>query len=328
MFNFGVQEIVGSKSTTAPGWAYVPDTGINPAVAALQPSSRKRPRTTGPNNTQETSAKQDAKLIRELSALDRDNHRDVSIPVPVRHKENAGRGSEQDPIQREMEANRIATEGYGKVTPGVRRILQSAKTFANHVSDFEAFLATTSTANPSATRATLTTPAQATPSQRPAPAAGAGSSGSQLTSKGSRSHKKKPGQSTTGPSASTPLRQVSTPLDTHSLVPTPTVLDGHILSIRASTVPLHPGDNDPLLISRVPTLPTREEIVQLLACPPLSYLDAKGPLVEEDRRKPARTFCEVCGYWGRIKCKNCGGRVCALECLGVHQEDCFVRYSA
>lgn len=93
MFNFGVQEVITSKSTAAPGWAYVPDTGINPAVAALQPSSRKRPRTTGPNAAQDTTAKQDAKLMRELAALDRDNHKDVSIPVPVRHRDNAGRGT-------------------------------------------------------------------------------------------------------------------------------------------------------------------------------------------------------------------------------------------
>lgn len=94
MFNFGVQEVANSKSISAPGWAYVPDTGINASVAALQPSSRKRPRTQlGPsNNNHDTTAKQDAKLMRELAALDRENHKDVSIPVPVRHRDNAGRG--------------------------------------------------------------------------------------------------------------------------------------------------------------------------------------------------------------------------------------------
>ena len=96
MFNFGVQEVHTSKSIVAPGWAYVPDTGVNPAVAALQPSSRKRPRTTGPNSAaaaQDTTAKQDAKIMRELAALDRDNPRDVTIPVPVRQRDGAGRGT-------------------------------------------------------------------------------------------------------------------------------------------------------------------------------------------------------------------------------------------
>jgi zinc finger HIT domain-containing protein 1 len=75
-------------------------------------------------------------------------------------------------------------------------------------------------------------------------------------------------------------------------------------------------------------MPTQQEIEKLLAAPPLSYLEARGPWVEEDRRKPVRRFCEICGYWGRVRCKTCGGRVCALECLGVHQEECFTKYGA
>lgn len=92
--------------------------------------------------------------------------------------------------------------------------------------------------------------------------------------------------------------------------------------------PAHPKDDDPLLVSRIPAMPSQEEIERLLACPPLSYMEARGSWTEEDRRKPVRTFCEVCGYWGRVRCTRCGGRVCALECLGVHQEDCFTRYGA
>jgi len=89
--NFGVREVATSKATSAPGWAYVPDTGVNASVTALQPSSRKRAR--GPvGNSNDTAAKQDAKLLRELAALDRENAKDVSIPVPVRHRDNAGRG--------------------------------------------------------------------------------------------------------------------------------------------------------------------------------------------------------------------------------------------
>jgi zinc finger HIT domain-containing protein 1 len=75
-------------------------------------------------------------------------------------------------------------------------------------------------------------------------------------------------------------------------------------------------------------MPSQAEIERLLAAPPLSYNDARGSWTAEDRRKPVRQFCEVCGYWGRVKCTRCGGRVCALECLGVHQEECFTRYGA
>ncbi len=100
MINFGVREVVDSKATAAPGWAYVPDIGVNTSVAALQPSSRKRARNQHTASAHETTAKQDAKILRELAALDRENHRDVSIPVPVRQRDNSGRGKilRQGPI--------------------------------------------------------------------------------------------------------------------------------------------------------------------------------------------------------------------------------------
>lgn len=92
--NFGVREVaLNSRANAAPGWAYVPDTGVNAANTALQPSSRKRARNQHVASHQETTAKQDAKILRELAALDRENHREVSIPVPIRHRDNAGRGT-------------------------------------------------------------------------------------------------------------------------------------------------------------------------------------------------------------------------------------------
>lgn len=89
---FGVQELPNAKSINAPGWAYVPDTGINPSVAALQPSRAKRVARIGPSYAQDTTAKQDAKILRELAALDKESHKDIQIPVPIRHRDNAGRG--------------------------------------------------------------------------------------------------------------------------------------------------------------------------------------------------------------------------------------------
>jgi hypothetical protein len=92
MINFGVREVANSKSVAAPGWAYVPDTGVNTSVAAFQPSSRKRARNQPVASQHETTAKQDARILRELAALERESHRDVSIPVPIKHRDNAGRG--------------------------------------------------------------------------------------------------------------------------------------------------------------------------------------------------------------------------------------------
>lgn len=87
--NFGVLEVANSRAAPAPGWAYVADTGSNASNRALQP--RKRARNAAPSQ-HETTEKQATKVLRELAALDRENHKDVSIPVPIRHRDNAGRG--------------------------------------------------------------------------------------------------------------------------------------------------------------------------------------------------------------------------------------------
>ncbi|KAI5801968.1 hypothetical protein FPQ18DRAFT_312084 [Pyronema domesticum] len=50
--------------------------------------------------------------------------------------------------------------------------------------------------------------------------------------------------------------------------------------------------------------------------PPLGYARA----VSRPSRRPSRTFCEICGYWGNYRCGKCGARYCGLECSGVHQE--------
>lgn len=190
----------------------------------------------------------------------------------------------------------------------VRKILQSAKTFTNHLSDFEASLAglnTTSTSHAANTMMPAT-----------------GTSASRL--KGIRSHKKKSLADVTG--SSSPSHQVSTAHKSDTLLADSSSVRPVFGPGKSVIPPQLPGDHDPLLISRIPQMPSAEEIETLLNQPPLTYLEAKGPWTEQDRRKPIRKFCEVCGYWGRVKCKTCGGRVCALECLGVHQEDCFAKY--
>ena len=93
----------------------------------------------------------------------------------------------------------------------------------------------------------------------------------------------------------------------------------------------HPGDSNPLLMSRVPEPPSEEELKKLLAQPPLSYVEARGKWEGERGndgapKYPARKFCAVCGYWGRVRCMKCGTRVCALECLETHREECVTRY--
>lgn len=318
MINFGVREVAISTVPMAPGWAYVPDVGSS--ASSSQPSARKRMRTLPSSSQHETTAKQDAKIMRELAALDRENHRDVSIPVPVRHRDNAGRGKLLHPIYRTRTIN-SPIASHGKVTPGVRKILQSQKTFANYLSDYEAL----STIN--ASQPAQPIPPPPAPSDRSTPAA---STPKRSTTK--RGYKKKDAAA----SAPTPLRKVSSVSEAAGAVAPKTEPAQDTPMPDAPNAPLersgppapHPEDNNPLLVSRIPQMPSKEEIEKLLAVPALTYLEARGAMTAEDRRKPIRHFCDVCGYWGRVKCRRCGGRVCALECLTVHQEECFTRYGA
>ncbi|KAJ4295998.1 hypothetical protein N0V88_004700 [Collariella sp. IMI 366227] len=85
-------------------------------------------------------------------------------------------------------------------------------------------------------------------------------------------------------------------------------------------------DADPLLVSSVPPFPDDAELRALMTALPLSYLEARAAWGDEESRYPARVFCAVCGYWGKVKCMKCGIRVCALECLETHREECVTRY--
>lgn len=96
MNNFGVIEVAGPKTTRAPGWAYVPDSGPTPAQP-LQPTNRKRAaRNQGGLSSSDVSARQDAKIRKDLEALDRDTNKDVNIPIPP--KSGSSRGLLRAPL--------------------------------------------------------------------------------------------------------------------------------------------------------------------------------------------------------------------------------------
>ncbi|KAI1381718.1 hypothetical protein F4677DRAFT_986 [Hypoxylon crocopeplum] len=313
MNNFGVIELASTKTTNAPGWAYVPDTA--PAIAAavsLQSGNRKRAARNQAVNTSslyaDADARQEAKLRREIEALDRDNyHRDVSIPIATKSNKPGG---------------------TRKHTPNVRKILQSQKTFANHLDDFEA-LAAQEKSNPS-TSAAAAAAAAATPTTT--------SSRRGAAAEKQQHQKGKKKAPSTSRSASISISKTAptvkqeedvempdAPRDSATAPPNSSSPSSTILTPYVRP-PSHPLDNDALLASRAPPLPTDAELRALLAAPPLSYGEARGRWTPADKRYPARAFCEVCGYWGRVRCMKCGARVCALECLETHREECVTRY--
>ncbi|KAI1408828.1 hypothetical protein F5Y13DRAFT_98490 [Hypoxylon sp. FL1857] len=332
MNNFGVIELAATKTTNAPGWAYVPDTTPNIAAAAassLQPGNRKRAaRNQATASTSvlyaDADARQEAKLRREIDALDRDNyHRDVTIPI----------------------VSRTSNKNVKKHTANVRKILQSQKTFANHLDDFEALQGTEKAGSSTHTH-THATPAIGDAATR-ASAGGSKKGGATAQKEREREQqqqqqqKNKKSSKSTSRSASiskaTPTVKQEEDVEMADAPPhdeaagassSPQRPHSSILApyTRPGYPPSHPLDTDPLLVSRVPPLPTDAQLKELLRGPPLSYAEARGRWTESDRRYPPRVFCEVCGYWGRVRCMKCGVRVCALECLETHREECVTRY--
>lgn len=87
-----------------------------------------------------------------------------------------------------------------------------------------------------------------------------------------------------------------------------------------------PLDDEPLLKVNVPSAPSDVEMEALLSSPPLSYNAARS--APPPPEKPQRHFCEICGYWGTIKCMKCGARVCGLECKGAHDDGRCLKFYA
>jgi zinc finger HIT domain-containing protein 1 len=79
-----------------------------------------------------------------------------------------------------------------------------------------------------------------------------------------------------------------------------------------------------LLCSVVPAAPSEALMEALVSAAPLSYNAVRAGPAREGR--PLRWFCEICGYWGRVRCLNCGARVCGLACKVAHDEDRCQKY--
>ncbi|PYI36334.1 hypothetical protein BP00DRAFT_386872 [Aspergillus indologenus CBS 114.80] len=330
---YRVELLPGSTTHVTPGWTYVPDRGFDPAKAAITPTIGRKRGIRDPGRT-DLSSRQTNAIIRHLAELDRENHRDVQIQVPVRQKEPAApRGTRT------------------KVTSNVRRILQSQKTFRNYLDDEEAAQAST----PGATTA-ATNPASAA-------AAGAGSG----TAAGHRGSIHRITKSSTAATTPSSLRRSSTPVSSrggdhhhhHRTKKQPSIPPSQPQpqppSSRASTLPAttpvpipettagspapptdtptktedpEPNtttlirsehDTNPLLRSYLPAPPSERIMQALLAEPPLTYHAARAGPPLAPRRSP-RHFCCMCGYWGKIRCKNCHARTCGLACYKVHED--------
>jgi zinc finger HIT domain-containing protein 1 len=327
MNNFGVIELASTRTTNAPGWAYVPDSQrVTPITAAS--SKRKRGAANGGATLSlaDANARQETKFRREIEVLDRDNARDMQqIAIPAKNKNK-------------KQSKAVSSTLKKQYTPNVRKILQSQKTFANHLDDYVAQEA----ANPGAAAGgggggggtgagNETTGAAKRPGQR--------QQQQQQQASTSTTTSKKPTTITITkqqePEEDVEMLDASSDPSSSSRRPRSTILT----PLHAPSPAPHIEDANPLLASHLPPIPSDNELRALLAAPPLSYLEARGTTTRPSgagagaggggtggKQYPARVFCVVCGYWGRVRCLKCGTRVCALECLETHREECVTRY--
>ncbi|EED23520.1 HIT finger domain protein, putative [Talaromyces stipitatus ATCC 10500] len=284
-------EVLGtSRSHATPGWAYVPETSLqksSSSTAATALTSRKRGIREPGGSTTDLTSRQNHAILRHLAELDRENHRDnVHIPVPVR----------KDAIQRDNGRGARA-----KTTSNVRRIVQSQKTFRNYLDDEEAALGYASTSvmgSGAAVPAAGASKVAKIAGRRSLTPAAAASNTDMLTERQKPTKKQNTERTTTTQDNNENPEVQETPIQ-----------GGLIKS---------PHDNDHLLKSYIPHAPSDRLMAALLAEPPLRYHVARA--APSASGKPARRFCTICGYWGKIRCKNCGVRTCGLECYKVHED--------
>ncbi|GKZ33578.1 hypothetical protein AbraIFM66950_003485 [Aspergillus brasiliensis] len=308
-------ELLPSTTTHAtPGWTYVPDRGFDPAKAAITPAIGRKRGIRDPGRA-DLSSRQNNAIVRHLAELDRENHRDVQISIPVKQKDASGRGTR------------------GKVTSNVRRILQSQKTFRNYLDDEEAALAQQASTQQTQQQTSTSSSHRPSINKIIKPSSSSRRSSTPLTAPtskpdtSSRGNRKQQQQSSTTAPTSSRASTVTTPAETETegQTPVPDKDQSQDKDAEEEKEEQNPHeliksehDNDPLLKSYIPSAPSERIMQALLSEPPLTYHASRaGPPIA---RKSPRYFCCMCGYWGKIRCKNCHLRTCGLGCYKVHED--------
>jgi zinc finger HIT domain-containing protein 1 len=283
-----IEVLQTEKSTAAPGWAYVYDRPVDPSKIAIDPTSVAR----GKGGRAQRAAATTNVAAGELSRREQ-----VAIQRRLADLDKDGGSGKDVPIPQRWKDFQIGAEGSGvgtwgkgrKMTTNVRRILLSEKTFAHHLEDEEAKLAL----------------------QRDTAAGRVDGRRSDFGVK-------------RGDKAQGKRASITAKLEEDvDMSDAPAAEE--VLAAQAQE-PVKDIAEDPLLQVSVPAALSPEEIEELLSQPPLSYNAARAA-PPDINGPPQRKFCEMCGYWGRVKCLKCGARVCGLECKNTHDQDCRKRFT-
>jgi len=288
-------ELLPSTSYAQPGWSYVADRGFNPSKAATAPTLGRKRGIRDAGKGGDISSRRANAIARHIAELDRENQRDVAIPVPVKQAKEAG-----------------ARKTREKTTSNVRRILQSQKTFKNHLDDEEAAIAAGGGGMTTVQGGVNANIAAKTGKAAVAAAAARRSSTPVTTPSAVTPARRK------RPSAAMNAGNVSTSTPTPSQLETTDAETENDSEGQKPKLLKTEHDNDPLLRSYAPTMPSDRIMQLLLAEPPLSYNASRAAPPHESQ--PPRNFCCMCGYWGKIRCKNCHVRTCGLDCYRVHED--------
>ncbi|GAB7356338.1 hypothetical protein MBLNU459_g7130t1 [Dothideomycetes sp. NU459] len=306
-----IEELPTTAKAAAPGWSYVVDTGYDPSKQAINPTNRKRVRISAAAGLSagDLTVRQQTAIQRRIDYLGKDSHKPVAIALP-----------KSKLLDRKQTAN-------------VRRILASGKDFAHYLEEEQAAAALKggpSAAGAAAAAAALSTAAtsggagtamdidaaDAQPKPKPA----------QRASKTPIARRKPalvnlpPSSSESSPAPSLPAISMGPPP-----VPARSSLSKEVTPAPAAAAKTSGTPDDSLLAPSLPSTITAEEIEVLLSAPPLPYAAARSA-PPNAAAPPQRVFCEICGFWGRVKCLKCGARVCGLECKGAHEESRCIRF--
>lgn len=299
---------LSTKPSAQAGWAWVPDTSANlPVLASSQPPSRKRARLDASSSTAASqNAKQAKATAQRLKELDRENYKDVAVPIP----------------KREKSLTTIGGQPGKKATSNVRRILGYNRNFGHYLADEEAALQ----AGGGGFQGTWGSGASTSANTAAQAGGGAG--------RKDPSHRKSIGAGRDAPkargkAAAQTKVEADAAVKQEPSTANPTEMSGTAAPTSSTQQPLpHPKprydpilDHNPLLrTTGLPKKPSDRVMAALLAEPPLSYTEARAKPLPEEKQRPRRHFCAMCGYWGKVRCRRCGERCCGLlECWKGHE---------
>lgn len=283
-----IEELPTTQTKQAPGFAWVAVSGADPSKN-WGTTNRKRQRASGLGAGQSESQRE---------ALSARQQREVERKIKELNGESAlGRDVVIPKAKGSVGGGGGATK-VGK-TSNTKKILGSGKVFAHYLDDEEAEIARTGGRGDDVGVVAAAAVASAS-TQRASKTPIARRKSSQLQKEAS-----------TGSPAPSLAKETSTFSQT-AVPPDVMAID---------------GDQDGEADESIPPLPTQAEMEALLNAPPLTYNQARSAPPPASA-PPPRKFCEICGYWGRVRCMKCGNMTCSVVCKDAHDENKCLKFYA